>query len=160
MDHIEVMGLRVAYRRAGDGPPLILLHGAVSDGRVWRVQLEELSDEFTVVAWDAPGCGRSSDPPEGFRLPDYADCLASFMGALGLGPSHVLGHSWGSGLALELYRRHPSVPATLVLVGAYAVGPGLSQPTRSLDGSRWRCRRRIEHPASSSPPRSQACSRR
>lgn len=120
MDHIEVDGLRVAYRRRGQGPPLVLLHGGVSDSRVWRAQLDDLADELTVVAWDAPGCGGSADPPETFRLPDYADCLAGFVDALGLGRPHVLGHSWGAGLALELYRRHPTVPATLVLVGGYA----------------------------------------
>ena len=55
-------------RTAGDGPPLVLLHGYVGDGpTTWRAQLEGLSDEFTVVAWDAPGAGRSSDPPERVR---------------------------------------------------------------------------------------------
>lgn len=120
MDEIDVAGLRIAYEQAGEGPPLLLLHAGVSDSRVWRRQLDELSDEFTVVAWDAPGCGRSSDPPETFRMPDYADCLAAFVDALGLGRTHVLGLSFGGGLALELYRRHPTVPMTLVLASAYA----------------------------------------
>src|SRR5918996_1226003 len=120
MDQVEVAGLRIAFERAGGGPPLVLVHGTVCDGRVWRRQLDDLSDEFTVVAWDAPGCGRSTDPPESFRLPDYADALAGFIAALDLGRPHVLGHSFGGGLALELYRRHPAVPATLILVGAYA----------------------------------------
>src|SRR5437879_4790571 len=67
MDHIEVSGLRIAYERAGQGPPLVLLHGFVGDGRAtWGRQLEGLSDEFTVIAWDAPGAGRSSDPPASF----------------------------------------------------------------------------------------------
>jgi pimeloyl-ACP methyl ester carboxylesterase len=118
--HIEVGDLRIAFQRRGTGPPLVLLHGAISDGRVWRLQIEDLSDEFTVVAWDAPGCGASSDVPETFRLGDFADVLAGFIDALGLRRPHLLGHSWGSGLALELYRRHPTVPASLVLAGAYA----------------------------------------
>jgi pimeloyl-ACP methyl ester carboxylesterase len=120
MDEIEVAGFRIAFERAGEGPPLVLLHGFVGDSRDWRRQLDGLSDEFTVVAWDAPGCGRSSDPPETFRLPDYADCLAAFVGALGLGRPHVLGLSFGGALALELYRRHPTIPMTLVLASAYA----------------------------------------
>src|SRR5437660_259439 len=120
MDQIEVAGLRVGYRRAGGGPPLVLLHGMLSDGREWRRQLDELSDEFTVVAWDAPGCGRSSYPPETFRMPQYADCLAAFIEALGMGRPHVLGLSFGGALALELYRRHPAIPRSLVLVSAYA----------------------------------------
>jgi pimeloyl-ACP methyl ester carboxylesterase len=73
---VVVDGLRVAYRRAGTGPPLILLYGFFGDTRVWRRQLEGLSDEFDLVAWDTPGCGQSSDPPAPFRMPDYARCLA------------------------------------------------------------------------------------
>ena len=62
MDHVSVRDLRIAFRRRGQGPPLLLVHGAVCDSRVWRVELESLADAFTVVAWDAPGCGGSSDP--------------------------------------------------------------------------------------------------
>lgn len=120
MDRVEVGGLRVAYRRAGQGPGLVLLHGGLGDSREWRRQLEGLAGEFTVVAWDAPGCGGSSDPPASFRLPDYADCLAGFIEALDLERPHVGGLSWGAGLALELYRRHPGVPRSLVLASAYA----------------------------------------
>jgi pimeloyl-ACP methyl ester carboxylesterase len=120
MDQIEVDGLRIAYQRAGEGLPLVLLHGGPLDSREWRRQIDELSDEFTVVAWDAPGCGRSSDPPVRFRSPDYADCLVSFIDALGLGQPHVAGLSFGAVLALELYRRHPTVPRSLVLASAYA----------------------------------------
>ncbi len=62
MDHVEVGGLRVTYRQAGQGPPLVLLHGGLGDSREWRQQLEGLADDFTVTAWDAPGCGGSSAP--------------------------------------------------------------------------------------------------
>jgi pimeloyl-ACP methyl ester carboxylesterase len=55
MDMIEVGGLHIAYERAGSGPALVLLHGYVDDGpTTWWRQLEGLSDEFTVIAWDAP----------------------------------------------------------------------------------------------------------
>ncbi len=120
MDEVEVGGHRIAYSRKGEGPPLVLLHGWPLNSREWRRQSDGLSDEFTVVAWDAPGAGRSSNPPERFRLSDWADILAAFIEALGLGRPHVAGLSWGGGLALELYRRHPTVPRTLILVSAYA----------------------------------------
>jgi pimeloyl-ACP methyl ester carboxylesterase len=121
VDSIEVGGLRIAYERAGRGPLLILLHGYVGEGpTTWRHQLDDLSDEFTVVAWDAPGAGRSSDPPEGFAMAAYADCLAGFVDGLGLGRPHVAGLSFGGALALDLYRRHPGVPRSLILVSAYA----------------------------------------
>lgn len=129
MNQIEVAGLRIAYERAGQGPPLVLLNGGVGDGPgTWRHQIDALSDEFTVVAWDAPGSGRSSDPPESFRLAQFADCLAGFVAALGLGRPHVAGLSFGAGLALELYRRHPAIPRSLVLAGAYAGWAGSLPP--------------------------------
>ncbi len=120
MEEIEVGGLGIAFERRGEGPPLVLLHGFVGHSREWRRQIDDLSDEFTVVAWDAPGSGRSSDPPESFRLADYADCLAAFIDALGLARPHVAGLSFGGALALELYRRHPTIPKSLVLASAYA----------------------------------------
>src|SRR5882672_9184523 len=110
MDLIDVAGTRIAYRRAGKGPPLVLLHGGPSDSREWRHQLDGLADEFAVVAWDMPGCGQSADPPEHFRTRDYADTLVAFIEALGLDRPHVLGLSFGSGLALELYRWYPAIP--------------------------------------------------
>ncbi len=120
MHQVDVDGLSIAYARQGDGPPLLLVHGGMADHREWVRQLESLSDEFTVVAWDAPGCGRSDDPPESFRMPEYADCLAGLIEQIGLDAPHVLGLSWGSTLALELYRRRPDIPRTLLLTGGYA----------------------------------------
>jgi|SRR6266511_3578709 len=128
MEMIEVDGLSVAYERAGAGPPLVLLHGYVGDGpTTWRRQVEGLCDEFTVVAWDAPGVGGSSDPPESFGMAGYADCLAGFVDRLALEKPHVAGLSFGGALALELYRRHPTIPMTLILASAYA-GWGGSLP--------------------------------
>lgn len=125
---VRIGDLDVAFRRRGQGPPLVLLHGGICDSRVWRHQFDDLADGFTLVAWDAPGCGGSSDPPEWFRLPQYADVLQGLIDALDLGRPHVLGHSWGSGLALELFRRHPSTPASLVLAGGYAGWAGSLPP--------------------------------
>lgn len=128
MEQVEVNGLLIGYERAGSGPPLVLLHGFVGDSREWRHQIDGLSDEFTVVAWDAPGAGQSSDPPASFRMPDYADCLAELIDTLGLMRPHIAGLSFGGALALELYRRHPTIPRTLVLAGAYAGWAGSLPP--------------------------------
>ncbi len=98
----------------------MLLHGIPGDGRVWRRQLDDLADEYRVVAWDAPGCGQSSDPEGPFRSNDVARCLARVIELLNLGRPHVLGLSWGSGIALELYRIAPTVPRSLVLASGYA----------------------------------------
>jgi len=117
---VSTNGLEIAYQRAGDGPPLVLVHGAASDSRTWRPQVTALADEFTVVAWDEPGAGRSSDVPGDFALADYAGCLAALIGALDLGPAHVAGLSWGGTVAQELYRHHPELVSTLLLVDTYA----------------------------------------
>ncbi len=125
MRRVRVDGLDIAYRRAGQGPPLVLIHGLLCDSRAWRWQIEALSDEFTVVAWDAPGCGDSSDPPPTF---DYAKCLGDFMVALDLGPSHVVGLSFGSVLALQLYGHRSELVRSLVLAAAYAGWAGSLSP--------------------------------
>jgi pimeloyl-ACP methyl ester carboxylesterase len=117
---VRAYGLEIAYERVGEGPPLVLVHGGTVDGRMWRPQVAALADEFTVVAWDEPGAGRSSDVPAGFGLPDYAHCLAALIEALALGPAHVAGLSWGGTVVLELYRHRPELLATLILVDTYA----------------------------------------
>jgi len=128
MNEILLRGRKIAYRSSGRGRPVVLLHGGAEDGRAWRLQLEGLADEFEIIAWDAPGCGASGDVPETWRMPDYADALAGFLGALGVERPHLVGLSWGSTLALEFDRRHPGVAASLVLAGAYAGWAGSLSP--------------------------------
>jgi pimeloyl-ACP methyl ester carboxylesterase len=113
-------GLEIAYERVGAGPPLVFVHGAAGDGRMWEPQLAALVDEFTVVSWDEPGAGRSSDVPADFGLADYANALATLIETLALGPAHVAGLSWGGTVAQELYRRHRGLVATLILADTYA----------------------------------------
>ena len=118
VEFVEAGGLEIAYERVGAGPPLVFVHGAAEDSRIWQPQLG-LADEFTVVAWDEPGAGRSPDPPEGFGLADFADGLAALI-ELELGPAHVAGLSWGGTVVLELYHRHPALVATLIMIDTYA----------------------------------------
>ena len=117
---VRTGGVEIAYERVGEGPPLVFVHGAGEDGRVWQPQLAALADEFTVVAWDEPGAGRSSDVPADFGLTEYANCLAALIEALELGPAHVAGISWGGTVVLELYRHHSELVATLILADTYA----------------------------------------
>lgn len=96
------------------------MHGATADSRTWLPQLAGLAGDFTVVAWDEPGAGRSAELPRMFALADYARCLAGLIEGLELGASHVAGLSWGGTVALELYRQRPELVATLVLMDTYA----------------------------------------
>jgi pimeloyl-ACP methyl ester carboxylesterase len=120
VEFVEAGGLKIAYERVGKGPLLVFAHGAADDSRIWQPQLAGLADEFTVVAWDEPGAGRSSDLPEGFGLAGFADGLAALIETLELGPVHIAGLSWGSTVVLELYRRHSRLVATLIMIDAYA----------------------------------------
>jgi pimeloyl-ACP methyl ester carboxylesterase len=124
---VRVGALRIAYLRVGDGPVVVLLHGGLADHREWEAQLE-LADEFTLVAWDAPGCGGSSDPPESFRMDDYAAVLAGLVEALNVGRPHVVGLSFGATLALALARHTPSLSDSLVLASPYAGWAGSLPP--------------------------------
>jgi pimeloyl-ACP methyl ester carboxylesterase len=101
MEVVPVDGHRLAVTRAGNGPALVLLGGFVGDGQVtWRSQIETLSDSYAVITWDPPGAGGSSDVPESFRLPDYADCLAGLLSTLELEQVVIAGLSFGGALAI------------------------------------------------------------
>ena len=115
---VEVAGRAVFYERTGDGPPLVLVHGAVEDHRTWRFQVPELSRVATVVAWDEPGCGASDDPADDADLTDLAYALAAVVETVG--PAHVLGFSWGGTVVLELWRLRPDLVRSLVFADTYA----------------------------------------
>src|SRR4029453_8316207 len=112
--------LRIAYERVGEGPPLVLVHGAGVDGRMWQPQISALVGGFTFSPGDRPGAGRSDDLPADFGLADYAHCLAAVIDALALGPPHVAGLSWGGTVVLELYRPHSDCVGSMTFADSYA----------------------------------------
>lgn len=114
VEFVEAGGLEIAYERVGAGPPLVFVHGAAEDSRIWHPQLAALADEFTVVAWDEPGAGRSSDLPEDSGWWALRTGSQTLIETLELGPAHIAGLSWGGTVVLELYRRHPALVATLI----------------------------------------------
>jgi pimeloyl-ACP methyl ester carboxylesterase len=120
MLHAKIDGLTVAYRRKGDGPAIVLLHGFTQDSRVWSPQVKALSRHFTVIAWDAPGAGRSQDPPDTFRIGDWARTLAGLLDAIGVQAAHLLGLSWGGILAQEFCRLYSERVLSLILADTYA----------------------------------------
>jgi pimeloyl-ACP methyl ester carboxylesterase len=137
MKRAKINGLSLGFIQKGKGEALILLHGGVSDSRYWRTQVDSFSRGFNVIAWDAPGCGISDDPPKNFSLADYADSLAGLIDYLEIKHPHILGLSFGGGLAISFYERYPEIPQTLILVSAYAGWAG-SLPKDEV-------RRRVQH---------------
>jgi len=120
MERALAKDLSIAYQRAGNGPALVLLHGFSLDSRSWKPQIGALSDQFTVIAWDAPGAGQSQDPPAPFGIADWADALAGLLDIARIERAHLVGISWGGLLAQEFYRHHASRVTSLVLAGTYA----------------------------------------
>jgi pimeloyl-ACP methyl ester carboxylesterase len=114
--HAVVDGRRVAYREAGTGPALLLLHGVGSGSASWTPQLASLASARRVIAWDAPGYGES-DPLSGAAPPaaDYAQAAQGLADALRLDRFELLGHSLGAIMAAALCRRQPTRVLRLVL---------------------------------------------
>jgi pimeloyl-ACP methyl ester carboxylesterase len=114
---ITVHGLRLAYREyAGEGRPLVLLHGVASNARIWLPVAPLLTPRFRVLAVDQRGHGQSDKPSSGYDFPSVVEDVREFVEALELELPVVAGHSWGGNVALEYAARHPEQVAGLVLV--------------------------------------------
>ena len=110
----------VHVETAGSGGPLLLcLHGIGSSSAAFAPQLAELSAHVRVVAWDAPGYGRSADPREPLDLDGFADAAAALIREHGTS-AHVLGVSWGGVIALRLASRHPELVDSLIVADSSA----------------------------------------
>lgn len=108
---VEVEGGRVWTRvvGAGEGTPLLLLHGGPGAGSYYLEPMAALGDERPVVFYDQLGAGRSDHPTDTtlWRIPRFVDELRRVREALGLDEVHLLGHSWGSMLAIEYLLTEP-----------------------------------------------------
>lgn len=108
------------YDRAGQGQPVVLLHGLGMKAAIWAPQREALARDYDVVAPDMLGHGGSSLPPEEARLSDYSDQLLALLDGLGLGAAHLVGHSMGALIALDFALAHPQrVLSVAALNGVY-----------------------------------------
>lgn len=112
---IGVRGGAIAVETAGDGLPLVLLHGWALDRSVWEQQIGPLSASFRVIAIDRRGFGGSSAPPD---LAGEVDDLVVVRKVLGLDRMAIVGMSQAGRVALQFALAHPDVVAALVLQGA------------------------------------------
>ena len=124
--------VKVHCERAGNGPEvLLLLHGIGSNSRSFRQQLAGLSDAYSVIAWDAPGYGRSADPPSQFSMADLADRAVELLDDLHIDTAHVLGVSMGGVVAQLVALRHPERVRSLILADTNPGGAAVPEPERS-----------------------------
>jgi pimeloyl-ACP methyl ester carboxylesterase len=98
-DARQVNGMTMHYVRAGEGPPLVLLHGWGSTWFMWRKLIGPLAERFTVIAPDLRGIGDSSKPRDGYDKLTIARDVHALVEELELGPIRLVGHDWGGPVA-------------------------------------------------------------
>jgi haloacetate dehalogenase len=120
-DECNVNGVRIAYRKGGSGPPLLLLHGYPQTHVMWHRIADELAERFTVVAADLRGYGDSSKPEGGERHVAYskremARDQVELMRSLGFERFDVLAHDRGARVSHRLAMDHPHVVRRLIVL--------------------------------------------
>ena len=116
----------MAYRQAGSGPVVVLIHGVTSSSASWGRVAPYLSRRFTVLAPDLIGHGESAKPKGDYSLGAYASGLRDLLGALGHERATFVGHSLGGGIAMQLAYQFPELCERLVLVDSGGLGREVS----------------------------------
>ncbi|GIW06255.1 MAG: alpha/beta hydrolase [Dehalococcoidia bacterium] len=119
----RVAGVRLGYREAGAGAPLVLLHGWGGDSRSFFPVQQALALHFRTLALDFPGFGRSALPPATWGVDDFAEHLAGWLDDLGIRRASVVGHSFGGRVAIVLAATQPERVDKLVLVASAGILP-------------------------------------
>ena len=116
--YLDVDGERThLIERGAHGPRVLLLHGYASNAQAWRAVIDHLDGTFQMAAVDMVGFGWSTRHPiEPLTGDAYAERLVGILDALGWARPHVVGQSWGGGLAQRLAAAHPDRVDRLVLV--------------------------------------------
>ena len=119
--HNPVDGTAIAWEVAGDGAPLLLVHGSGLSKGSWRGlgYLRDLERDFTVVALDLRGHGRSGGPhdPAAYSMAHHRADVAAVLDATGLAPVHYVGYSFGARVGLSIAAHEPELLRTLTTIG-------------------------------------------
>ena len=114
---VEINGVRLQYVEQGAGEPMVLVHGAPSDLRVWEPVREGIAKKYRFIAYTQRYFGTQPWPDEGkgFSVATLADDLAKFITSLNVGPVHLLGWSYGGLVATPAALKNPSLVRSLIL---------------------------------------------
>ena len=136
-DEVTLYGKRTSFRRGGDGPVILLVHGITGSSDHWEPLLPLLADRFTVIAPDLLGHGESAKPRGDYSLGAHAAGLRDLLVALGHERATVVGHSLGGGIAMQFSYQFPERCDRLVLVSSGGLGEEVSLLLRAaaLPGS-------------------------
>lgn len=132
LQYIVVHGHRRAYRRAGTGPVLLLLHGLGRDSTTWLQVMPRLAEHFTVIAPDLLGHGASDKPRADYTLGAFANGMRDLLTLLRIDKATVVGHSFGGGVAMQYAYQFPERTERIVLVAPGGIGPEVSFVIRAL----------------------------
>lgn len=134
---VTIHGYERAYRMAGSGPALLLLHGIGDSSEAWLPLMDELAARFTVIAPDLLGHGHSAKPRADYSVAAYANGMRDLLDVLDVDSATVVGHSLGGGVAAQFGYQYPERCERLVLVASGGVGPEVNPVLRlvSLPGA-------------------------
>ena len=119
---IEVDDHRIHYVDAGDGFPLIMLHGGANDWHDWEQNIEPLAQYFRVIAPDIAGFGKSDKSKGAYGIEDFIQYLTGMIDVLGLERVHLAGHSLGGRIGLEFACLYPERISKLIAVAPFGFG--------------------------------------
>ena len=135
--YADVDGAQIYYEIAGEGEPVVLVHGFTLDTRMWDDQFDALSARYKVVRYDVRGYGKSSVPEEGSPYSNAAD-LRGLLDHLDIEKAHVIGLSMGGSIAINFTLEYPERVTSLVPVdsslGGYDFSTEFSEWLMSLYG--------------------------
>lgn len=122
LHHRVVHGYRRAYRMAGEGPALVLIHGIGDSSDTWGELIPDLARTHTVIAPDLLGHGASDKPRADYSVAAYANGVRDLLTTLDIESATLVGHSLGGGVAMQFAYQFPERTERLILVSAGGVG--------------------------------------
>src|ERR1700742_633551 len=116
-----IHGYKRAYRIAGSGPAILLIHGIGDNSTTWKAVQAKLAQRFTVIAPDLLGHGQSDKPRADYSVAAYANGMRDLLSVLDIERVTIVGHSLGGGVAMQFAYQFPQLVERLILVAAGGV---------------------------------------
>lgn len=132
LEHVQIHGHDLGFRREGRGPAILLLHGIAGSSRTWEQVIPLLARDHTVIAPDLVGHGSSSKPPGDYSLGAQASTMRDLLAILEIERATVVGQSFGGGVAMQFSYQYPGNCERLVLVASGGLGREVSWLLRLL----------------------------
>jgi pimeloyl-ACP methyl ester carboxylesterase len=131
---VRIHGHQVAYRQAGSGPVILLVHGIAESSTTFARVVPDLARDHLVIAVDLLGHGQSAKPRGDYSLGAYASGIRDLLSALDHRSATVVGHSLGGGVAMQFAYQFPQRCERLVLIASGGLGKEVSPWLRLLAG--------------------------